>query len=109
FETPTVAGLATAIEEHRRGGARLEGPPLRRMERPAVGLPLSFAQERLWFLYRLAPGSAVYNIPFALRLVGNLNATALEWSLGEVVRRHEALRTRFVEGEPGPVQVIEPP
>ncbi|HZF09509.1 MAG TPA: amino acid adenylation domain-containing protein, partial [Thermoanaerobaculia bacterium] len=108
FETPTVAGLAVAVEERRRGGDRLSGPPLLRVERPPAGLPLSFAQERLWFLDRLAPGSAVYNIPLAFRLVGKLDTAALAWSLGEVVRRHEVLRSRFLESESGPAQVIEP-
>ena len=57
--------------------------------------PLSFAQERLWFIDRLEPGSAVYNIPVAWRLGGALDEAALERALGEIVRRHEALRTRL--------------
>ena len=70
--------------------------------------PLSFSQQRLWFLDQLEPGSAVYNVPGALRLRGSLDVGALEQSLHEIVRRHEALRTTFsmVEGEP--VQVISP-
>ncbi|HEY2917454.1 MAG TPA: condensation domain-containing protein, partial [Candidatus Binatia bacterium] len=69
---------------------------------------LSFAQQRLWFLDQYEPGSAVYNIPGALRLVGNLNVGALEQSLKEIIARHESLRTTFsmVEGEP--VQIIVP-
>jgi hypothetical protein len=59
-----------------------------------VRCPLSFAQERLWFLDRLEPGSAAYNMPFGLRLAGRLDAAALERRSGEIVRRHEALRTR---------------
>jgi len=70
--------------------------------------PLSFAQERLWFLEQLTPGSAVYNLPVALRLIGALNRTALEASLDEIVRRHEALRTSFVAVEGKPVQMIAP-
>ncbi|HEU4558925.1 MAG TPA: amino acid adenylation domain-containing protein, partial [Longimicrobium sp.] len=70
--------------------------------------PLSFAQERLWFLDRLEPGSAAYNIPAALRLAGALDARALERALGEIVRRHEALRTVFSEVDGSPVQVIVP-
>ncbi len=64
--------------------------------------PLSLAQQRLWFLDRLAPGNAAYNISAAVRLQGTLNVTALEQSVGEVIRRHEALRTTFatVNGEP---------
>ncbi|HEX8318376.1 condensation domain-containing protein, partial [Longimicrobium sp.] len=71
-------------------------------------LPLSFAQERLWFVDRMEPGSAVYNMPVAQRLGGALDEAALERSLGEIVRRHEALRTVFAEAHGSPVQVIVP-
>ncbi|MEW5929981.1 MAG: condensation domain-containing protein, partial [Gemmatimonadota bacterium] len=70
--------------------------------------PLSFAQERLWFIDRLEPGSASYNMPVARRLGGALDEAALERSLGEIVRRHEALRTVFAEVDGSPVQVIAP-
>ena len=70
--------------------------------------PLSFAQHRLWFLDRLEPDSAAYNLPFAYYLRGLLNVAALERSLNEIVRRHEALRTNFVEKDGAPVQVIAP-
>jgi amino acid adenylation domain-containing protein len=105
FETPTVSGLAARL-----GEARLEeaAPPLRPAPRDGA-LPLSFAQERLWFLDRLEPGSAAYNISDALRLDGALDVPALERTLSEVVRRHEALRTSFVEGGRGPAQIIHPP
>ncbi|MFN8517203.1 MAG: amino acid adenylation domain-containing protein [Chloroflexia bacterium] len=70
--------------------------------------PLSFAQQRLWFVDQLNPGTAAYNLPLAYRLRGPLNAVALELALGEIVRRHDALRTTFrMEGE-GPVQIIAP-
>src|SRR5687768_10736074 len=71
-------------------------------------VPTSFAQERLWFIDRLEPGSAVYNVPVAWRLEGALDEAALERSLGEIVRRHEALRTVFAEVDGSPVQVIAP-
>src|SRR5271157_495556 len=72
-------------------------------------LPLSFSQQRLWFLDRLEEGeSAAYNIPGAMTLLGALNRSALEQAFSEVVRRHEVLRTVFCEGEEGPVQVILP-
>ncbi len=71
-------------------------------------LPLSFGQERLWFLDRLDPGSAAYNIPVHLRLEGDLDVAALRATLDEVIRRHEALRTTFAETAGGPVQVIAP-
>ncbi|HEX2078036.1 MAG TPA: condensation domain-containing protein, partial [Longimicrobium sp.] len=70
--------------------------------------PTSFAQERLWFIDRLEPGSAVYNLSVARRLEGALDEAALERSLGEIVRRHESLRTTFGEVDGSPVQVIAP-
>ncbi|RMD89983.1 MAG: amino acid adenylation domain-containing protein [Calditrichaeota bacterium] len=70
--------------------------------------PLSFAQERLWFLHQLVPESPVYNIPAGVRLHGQLNIEILEKSLNEIVRRHEILRTTFVRTEKGPVQIINP-
>ncbi|HEX8905375.1 MAG TPA: condensation domain-containing protein, partial [Longimicrobiaceae bacterium] len=70
--------------------------------------PASFAQERLWFLDRLWPGSASYHLTEAQRLSGGLDAEALERALGEVVRRHEALRTTFAENDGAPLQVIAP-
>ena len=104
FEQPTVAGLASEIEAGR--GAELQAPPLERVER-AERLPLSFAQQRLWFLDQLEPGSSFYNIPAAVRLHGALNVEALERTLSEVVRRHEVLRTHFIAIDGEPVQVIE--
>ncbi len=71
--------------------------------------PASFAQRRLWFLHRLDPGSAAYNLPFAVRLSGPLDAGALARTLAEIVRRHEPLRTTFEETSGEPVQVIAPP
>ncbi|HLL84417.1 MAG TPA: condensation domain-containing protein, partial [Longimicrobium sp.] len=69
--------------------------------------PLSPGQERLWFLERLAPGTAAYHVPAALRLRGELDAAALDRALAEVVARHEILRTRFVERDGAPVQVVD--
>src|SRR5918992_881644 len=71
-------------------------------------LSLSFAQERLWFLDHLEGPSAVYNIPAGLHLRGSLDVVALKCSLGEIVRRHEVLRTTFPTVEGVPVQVIAP-
>lgn len=70
--------------------------------------PLSFAQERLWFVHQLEPGSPVYNMPAALRIKGRLNTGALEKSLNEIVRRHDGLRTVFREEEDQVLQVVRP-
>src|SRR5688572_16601160 len=70
--------------------------------------PLSFAQQRLWFLDQLDPGSPVYNVIEALRLDGLLDIAALEGSFGEIVRRHEVLRTNFVSVEGQAAQVVTP-
>ena len=70
--------------------------------------PLSFAQQRLWFLDRLEPGSPLYNIPSVLKITGDLNIAALEKSFNEVIKRHEVLRTTFDEQNGQPVQVIQP-
>jgi amino acid adenylation domain-containing protein len=77
--------------------------------RPEGAASLSYAQERLWFLEQLQPGTAAYNMPAALRLRGPLDVGALGQSLGEIVRRHEALRTTFVAVEGRPFQVIAEP
>jgi amino acid adenylation domain-containing protein len=71
-------------------------------------VPLSFAQERLWFVDQWEPNSPAYNIPFPIRLTGKLNAAALEWSLNEIISRHEVLRTTFPSVEGRPVQRIAP-
>ncbi len=69
--------------------------------------PLSFAQQRLWFLYQLAPDNPFYNVPAAIRLKGTIDLAALERSLDEIVRRHAALRTTFTTLDGQPVQVVE--
>ncbi|HEX8690813.1 MAG TPA: amino acid adenylation domain-containing protein, partial [Longimicrobium sp.] len=109
FEAQTVRALAARVEALGSGGATLDAPPIVPVPRD-LELPLSFAQQRLWFIDRLQPGSAAYNIPVALRLRGELDAAALAWALTEVVRRHEVLRTTFGVGADGePVQVVHAP
>jgi amino acid adenylation domain-containing protein len=71
-------------------------------------IPLSFAQERMWFLYQLDPESPLYNVPMPIWLRAAINEEALEQSINGIVRRHEALRTRFALGGDGPVQIVEP-
>ena len=106
MEGPTVARLAEAVAALRRDGAPPPAPVVR-VERDEAP-PLSFAQERLWFLDRLQPGSTAYNVPLRLRLAGALDAGALERALGEIVRRHEVLRTTFAEADGAVVQVAAP-
>ncbi len=108
FEAPTVAALAVKIAAQRRFDADRQTPALTRVPRRGP-LPLSFAQERLWFLALLQPDSPWYNLPGALRLEGKLDAAALSANLSAVVRRHEALRTGFVAEDGRPVQVVHPP
>ncbi|HEX8243592.1 MAG TPA: condensation domain-containing protein, partial [Longimicrobium sp.] len=106
FEAPTLAELARAVEGMRRGDDDAL-PPVLPVARTGA-LPLSFAQERLWLEDRLRPESAVYNVPAGVRLRGALDADALQRALGEVVRRHEALRTVFADRDGVPVQQVAP-
>ncbi|HEY4575612.1 MAG TPA: condensation domain-containing protein, partial [Thermoanaerobaculia bacterium] len=109
FAAPTPAALAGRIAGLRDDGAAALPPP-RPVPREGQGDPLSFSQERLWFLQRLAPESSAYNVPGALRLRGPLRPGVLARALAEIVHRHEALRTVLREGAGGvPVQVVLPP
>ncbi len=107
FENPTIAGLAHAIEEQRMRADGRQLPPLEKSDRRGA-IPLSFAQQRLWFLDQLSPGSSHYNIPGALRMIGNLNVSALESAIREIIRRHDILRTTFSFDEGQPSQIIDP-
>src|SRR5262245_46490960 len=92
FEEATVAGLSRVIEELMRRGEKEQAPPLVRASREGR-LPLSFAQQRLWFLDQLAPNNPLYNLPAAVKLGGRLDLEVLESVVNEIVRRHEVLRT----------------
>ncbi|WP_420124784.1 condensation domain-containing protein, partial [Longimicrobium sp.] len=106
FETPTVGALAERVESLRRAGAPVL-PPVVPVARGG-DLPLSYGQERLWFLNRLEPDNTAYNHPLALRLEGELDVAALERAVGEMVHRHESLRTVFPERDGAPVQRVLP-
>ncbi|HEV7672551.1 MAG TPA: amino acid adenylation domain-containing protein, partial [Thermoanaerobaculia bacterium] len=134
FEAPQLGRLAAAIEPEGTerilagsGADLVQTPPLRLPASDSVAdrvapaapplvplgrqgdFPLSFAQERLWFLDRLAPGSPAYNVATAVRLVGSLWPSALSRALGEVIRRHETLRTTFGIAAGRPVQRVALP
>ncbi len=108
FEQPALAALARSIERLREEGSAAALPPLVRVPRDR-DLPLSFQQLRLWFLDQFEPGQSVYNIPIGLRLAGRFDLAVMERSIGEVVRRHEVLRTTFAVVGGQPVQRIAPP
>ncbi|NVJ19568.1 condensation domain-containing protein, partial [Myxococcus sp. AM010] len=105
FESPTVEKLALRLDHDQVGGSVRQAPPLKRAQRQGA-LPLSFAQQRLWFLDQLEPGSAFYNVPVAVRLTGVLDVGALRRSFDELVRRHESLRTTFRSQNGMPVQLV---
>ncbi|MBV9211697.1 MAG: AMP-binding protein, partial [Acidobacteria bacterium] len=105
FEAPTIARLGAEVEAAMREQAGVQSKPLV----PAVRgqrLPLSFAQQRLWFLAQLEPTSSFYNMPAAVRLSGRLDASAMRRTLNEIMRRHESLRTSFPDADGQPRQEI---
>ncbi|MBC2638210.1 MULTISPECIES: non-ribosomal peptide synthetase [unclassified Rhodococcus (in: high G+C Gram-positive bacteria)] len=104
FEASSVQALSGWLESRAAVGAR---PPLLPRPRPER-IPLSYAQQRIWFLNRFDPHSPAYNIPFAVRLSGTMDTAALRTAVGDVVDRHEALRTIYPESESGPHQVVVP-
>ena len=111
FESPTVAELAERLKRVEERLAQHRRPLLKagmdRQERAGgARLPLSYAQQRLWFLYQMEGAGAAYNIPLALRLEGELDVRALEQALCDVVERHEALRTVFPQEEGVPYQKV---
>ncbi|HEX2204508.1 MAG TPA: condensation domain-containing protein, partial [Longimicrobium sp.] len=108
FEAPTVAGLAVRIDAARAAGDRAGAPPIEPAPRDRP-LPLSFGQERLWFLWRMAPESPFYNVPAPLRLRRAVDPEGMARALAELAARHEPLRTVFEEAGGAPVQKVLPP
>jgi amino acid adenylation domain-containing protein len=109
FENSTIESLAGKVEIAVRGKMNLCAPPLVKVDRrnQRSGAPLSFAQQRLWFLDQLAPNNPLYNNPHVLRVEGALDIDALEEAINEVVKRHETLRTRIDVEQGVPVQITE--
>ncbi|RPH97503.1 MAG: amino acid adenylation domain-containing protein, partial [Calditrichaeota bacterium] len=105
FATPTVADLGLKLNELKAQGFGLDLPSITPQTREG-DLPLSFAQQRLWFLDQLQPESPFYNIPIALKLEGDLNIPALEKSFNALIQRHESLRTAFGSDDGRPFQRI---
>ncbi|HEY0781964.1 MAG TPA: condensation domain-containing protein, partial [Thermoanaerobaculia bacterium] len=114
-ETSKAAGLDAKrlqllmhlLEEE---GVSAQRAPILPLPRDTDRFPLSFAQERLWLIEQIEPGEGAYNVPVALRIVGHLRPAVVSWTIAQVVRRHETLRTRFTVADDGhPVQVVMPP
>lgn len=104
FELPTIAQLSQAIATAAQAGS--DPPPIQRRTTEAV--PLSFAQQRMWFLAQLEPENPFYNLPIAVSLQGTLNLRALQQTLSEILRRHEVLRTQIATQEGQAIAIIMP-
>ncbi|UVT18660.1 MAG: amino acid adenylation domain-containing protein [Nitrospira sp.] len=108
FERPTIQALAEAVTRLRDQEQKVSVlPPIIQVPRDRP-LPLSYSQQRMWLMYRLAPESTAYNMPFASRQMGRLNKSALRSTIDAICKRHEAFRTTFVMTGEGPVQIISP-
>jgi len=107
FETPTVADLTHKIETLNGQEVDLSFPPIVRVSREGP-LPVSISQEQLWDFDQMVPGNHLLNIPYVFHLAGTLDTEALADALGEILRRHEVLRTVFAKVDGRPVQVIRP-
>src|SRR5258708_14543844 len=106
FEAARVGAVEEVVERGRRGGEKRGQPALVKRERSG-DVPLSYAQQRLWFIDQLEGGSAAYNMPVAMRLRGDLNVMELKRALETIVERHEVLRTHLETRGGEGVQVIE--
>ena len=108
FEAPTLGEFAQLIQERIGAGRQSELPAIIRVSREGE-LPLSFAQQRMWFFDQLSSGTSAFNVASGVRLKGSLNVAALEQTFSEIIRRHEILRTVFRAVNTEPVQLIQPP
>ncbi|HEX6283472.1 MAG TPA: condensation domain-containing protein, partial [Pyrinomonadaceae bacterium] len=108
FESPTLAELSNRIESEMRSGSSVAAPAIKAFPADAQ-IPLSFAQQRLWFLNQLMPGSNAYNLPAEIVIDARINIGAFQQALSEVMRRHQALRTTFGLLDSQPVQRISAP
>jgi myxalamid-type polyketide synthase MxaB len=110
FDHPTLRLLVDHLETYLTALAEGRGGGMQRIERRSVDgpCPLSYAQERLWFLDQLAPGSPVYNIVDVVQFEGNYDAEALQQAVNEIVGRHEPLRTAFSNRDGQPMQIVLP-
>jgi surfactin family lipopeptide synthetase A len=108
FEAPTVAELALIVESEQKQQHLDKAKPIVRIDR-SQPIPLSFCQEQLWFIAQLYPNAPVYNESLTIYLGRDINTSALEQSLTEMIHRHEILRTTFNLVDGKPVQVIHPP
>jgi amino acid adenylation domain-containing protein/thioester reductase-like protein len=107
FDAPTIAGFAESIEAQLQQNAEWQTPAIVPVTRNQ-NLPLSFAQQRLWFLEQFLPDNPLYNVPQTFHLIGQVNLSALEQSINEIIRRHEILRTTFGFSDGQPIQIIAP-
>ena len=108
FERPTIMDLAEEVTRLRREEQKASAlPPIVRVPRDQP-LPLSYSQQRMWLMYRLAPEGTAYNMPFASRQMGPLNKSALRRTIDAICSRHEAFRTTFAMTGEGPVQIVSP-
>jgi amino acid adenylation domain-containing protein/non-ribosomal peptide synthase protein (TIGR01720 family) len=107
FEGPTVAALAEQVEQSLHHDWKTESPEIVPVSRD-LPLPLSYPQQRLWFLAQINPGNLAYNSTLTLRFEGKLNVEMMEQAIEEIVRRHEVLRTSFPDIEGQPIQRVHP-
>jgi amino acid adenylation domain-containing protein len=108
FERPTIVALAEEVTRLRRGEQKASAiPPIVQVPRDQP-LPLSYSQQRMWLMYRLAPTNTAYNMPFASRQMGPLDKSALRRTIDAICSRHEAFRTTFAMTGEGPVQIVSP-